>query len=58
LNGKSGYPDLINGVPGLVREIWSWDGKAYRLQQTLNSSINIQYKTKDIEKASMEYTGK
>ena len=58
LNGKSGYPDLINGVPGLAREIWSWDGKAYRLQQTLKISINIQYKTKDIDKASEEYAGK
>ena len=34
------------------------NGKAYRLQQTLNSSINIQYKTKDIDKASEEYTSK
>ncbi len=56
LNNKSGYPDLITGVPGLAREVWSWNGKVYRLQQTLNSSINIQYKTKDIDKASEEYT--
>lgn len=58
LNGKSGYPDLINGVPGLARQIWSWDGKAYRLKQTLNSSINIPYQTKDIDRASAEYTAK
>lgn len=58
LNNKSGYPDLINGVPGLAREVWAWDGKAYRLQQTLKSSITITYKTKDIDKASEEYAGK
>ncbi|MEO6330475.1 MAG: hypothetical protein ABIO55_16185 [Ginsengibacter sp.] len=58
LNGKSGYPDLINGLPGLGRQIWSWDGTTYRLQQTTNSSTNIQYRTKDIDKASMEYTGR
>lgn len=58
LNSKAGYPDLINGVPGLARQVWSWDGKAYRLQQTLSSSVNIQYKPKDIDEVSMEYTGR
>lgn len=57
LNNKSGYPDLINGIPGLARQVWSWDGRTYRLQQTMGSSISLQYKTKDIDKASIEYTG-
>ena len=57
LNGRSGYPDLINGVPGLTRELWSWDGRTYRLQQKIAGNANVPYKTKDIEKASGEYTG-
>jgi hypothetical protein len=56
LNNKAGYPDLINGIPGLARQVFTWDGRGYRLQQTLASSINLQYKTMDIDKASMQYT--
>lgn len=58
LNGKRGYPDLITGVPGFAREVWSWNGGAYHLQQKLAHSTNIPYKTKDIDVASQEYTGR
>lgn len=54
LNGKAGYPDLIN----LSGEMWSWDGRAYHLRQKINNNVNLPYKTEDIDDVSLKYTGK
>lgn len=57
MNGKSGYPDLIAGAPGLHREIWSWNGGTYFLVQRISGNTPIPYQTMDIDKASLGYAG-
>lgn len=57
LNGKTGFPDLITGTPGLEREIWTWHGHAYDLIQKIPGATVIPYQTMNIDEASKKYTG-
>jgi hypothetical protein len=56
LNRVGDFPDLITGSTLSDRQVWRWNGQAYRLAQTIKSGIAINYPTKSIEDASKEYS--